>query len=661
MRVATRAATLVLALGLLWTSLAGAGETATHHDIEAAFYPATGHLTLTDRITAPAPLSLRLADWLQVTGALADGVPVPFHQDGTRWHIKLPEGAAGIVSITAEGRVPPLRSSDHRQGGAVAGPDGGFLPGYGAWFPITDADSFSYRLAVSVPASQRAISSGRLAAEEIGTDVYRVVFEAERALEPPSLFTGPYEVREGVDNGIRIRTYFHPELAGEADHYLDASARFLADFSSRIGAYPYQDLHIVSAPLPTGLGFPGLIYIGRQIVPLPFMRGRSLAHEVLHSWWGSGVAIDYEGGNWAEGLTTYMADYELTAAEGPAAAREMRLGWLRDFAALPPDAATPVTRFIGKTDEVAQVIGYGKTAMIFHMLRQEIGEIGFDQGLRLFWEENRGRRADWAHIRSAFETTAGRDLGWFFDQWLERPGAPAVSLMTAGHRARDAGHGVEMDLAQADPAYRVRLPVDVETEAGLERKTLSLDTGFSRAEFQLGARPVEVAVDPDYDIFRRLLPGESAPILRDVTLSPDTRTVLLGTDPAFRSEAADLAARLLGREVPPDARSAVEPMPDGPALVIGNRQSLRAFIAAKSLPEPPPVTETGNSVAWVQARPSGGPILFVAAENAADLKHLKRALPHYGGRGFVAFADGRAIEKGVFEPAASPLRLRLDR
>ena len=99
------------------------------------------------------------------------------------------------------------------------------------------------------------------------------------------------------------------------------------------------------------------------------MRGRSLAHEVLHNWWGNGVYIDYESGNWAEGLTTYMADYALAEERGPGEALDMRLGWLRDFAALPEDRDIAVTAFRSKRHDASQVVGYGKVAFIFHMLK----------------------------------------------------------------------------------------------------------------------------------------------------------------------------------------------------------------------------------------------------------------------------------------------------
>jgi aminopeptidase N len=76
-----------------------------------------------------------------------------------------------------------------------------------------------------------------------------------------------------------------------------------------IGAYPFSGFSVVASPLPTGFGMPTLTYLGAEVLKLPFIRATSLGHEILHNWWGNGVLVDYASGNWAEGLTTFMADY----------------------------------------------------------------------------------------------------------------------------------------------------------------------------------------------------------------------------------------------------------------------------------------------------------------------------------------------------------------
>ncbi len=98
---------------------------------------------------------------------------------------------------------------------------------------------------------------------------------------------------------------------------------------------------MVSSPTPTGFGMPTLTYLGVEVLRLPFIRTTSLGHEVLHNWWGNGVYPDYAQGNWSEGLTTFMADYAYKERESDEAARDMRRGWLRDFAALAPGQDAP--------------------------------------------------------------------------------------------------------------------------------------------------------------------------------------------------------------------------------------------------------------------------------------------------------------------------------
>src|SRR5665647_2196735 len=108
---------------------------------------------------------------------------------------------------------------------------------------------------------------------------------------------------------------------------------------------------------------------GRSILPLPFMQERSLAHEVPQAWWGHGVAVDYERGNWSEALTTFMADYALAEESGEAAAREMRRRWLADFTTLPAEQARPVRDFVARDHAASQVIGYNKGAVSYTHLR----------------------------------------------------------------------------------------------------------------------------------------------------------------------------------------------------------------------------------------------------------------------------------------------------
>jgi len=65
----------------------------------------------------------------------------------------------------------------------------------------------------------------------------------------------------------------------------------------------------------------------------------------------------------------FHADYAYKEQEGNEAAREMRLGWLRDFAALQSGQDAPLIAFTSRTHSASKIVGYNKAAMFFFMLR----------------------------------------------------------------------------------------------------------------------------------------------------------------------------------------------------------------------------------------------------------------------------------------------------
>ena len=440
-----------------------------------------------------------------------------------------------------------------------------------------------------------------------------------------------------------------------AEDYLVRSAGYLDRFSEKIGDYPFAEFFVISSPLPVGLGFPNLTYAGRRVLALPFMRGRSLAHEILHNWWGNGVYVDYQGGNWSEGLTTYMADYALAAERGPDAARDMRLRWLRDFAALPADRDFPVVAFTAKTHDADQVIGYNKVAFIFHMLEREIGASAFTEGLRAFWKNHRFQIAGWPDLRSAFEGASGRDLSAFFEQWLERAGAPRLHLTNATTERETAGERVSVTVGQDLPSYRLLVPLVVET--GEERVSASerLEDAKSTAVIAVDSPPRTVSVDPGYDLFRRLDPSETPPIFRSVTLDRTAVAIVAATDANADTVARDLAMRLLGRDV---RFAPLAPAPDRntPVLLIGTGPEVREAMAALGAePAPRSLIDKGTARAWTSRRGGEAAIAVVAAEDGKALAATLRSLPHYGRMSYLTFDDSKVIDKGVWPVSANPL------
>ena len=344
---------------------------------------------------------------------------------------------------------------------------------------------------------------GRLIDEKQADGRYSARFEFKQPAEGISLMAGPYRigerrVRTAAGSELRLRTYFHAEIASLAPAYLDSIAGYLDLYERWIGAYPFSEFSVVSSPTPTGFGMPSLTYLGIQVLRLPFIRATSLGHEVLHNWWGNGVYPDYAQGNWAEGLTNFMADYAYRERESSEAASAMRLAWLRDFAAMPPGADTALARFSSRTHGASQIVGYDKSAMLFFMLRDMIGKDAFDAGVRAFWREHRFSIASWKHLRAAFEQASGRNLAAFFDQWLQRGGAPALRIADA--RAEPAGGRLA---AASEPGARHTRLCRFGAAAYRDRRRQHSPACRTRARTRnrsarLPARPLQLALDPNF-------------------------------------------------------------------------------------------------------------------------------------------------------------------
>jgi aminopeptidase N len=644
--------------------LAQASSPAVEHSIEVVLKTDTAEISINDEVLVSGRehFQFRLAAWLNIESLLLDGQEVRPLVQGPEYWLALPDSNTHELQFTLRGAVPARDSQQGSPPGMLSsgGVDGFFLPGYDAWIPQDESGRINYRITVTVPAGQGAVATGKLVSEQANEDAYISTFETVNPGEPPSLFVGPYQVTERLSNGLRLRTYFHEDLVPLAETYLEAADGYIQRYQQSIGAYPYSDFHVISAPIPVGLGFPNLTYVGRQVIPLPFMRTRSLAHEVLHNWWGNAVSVDYASGNWAEGLTTYLADYALAADQGREAAQSMRIKWLRDYAALPTERDQPVTAFTSKQHQAAQVIGYNKVAFIFHMLTKEIGQDAFDNGLRGFWQKHKYDTASWWDLQAAFERAAGQDLDWFFGQWLLRSGAPRLSLGTHSVNQDEAGFRTRVEILQPVTGYRFQLPVSLTTVDGTRQYEITIDDTLTRVEFVTAAKPLYFQADPDSDVFRRLHQDETPPILRDVTLDPETRTLIASNDADFTEAARSLASRLMDTQPRFDSLDAVQ-RPGNSLLLITTNARLIEDLKLLGLERPFGLPKVAYSAeVWTRRRTDGAAVLVVSAANADDLKSLLRPLPHYGGQSFVLFEAGRALSRGIWPITRGALFRDLD-
>ncbi len=196
---------------------------------------------------------------------------------------------------------------------------------------------------------------------------------------------------------------------------------YLARFEKELGPYPYSDFAVVESPEEIGYAFPKMTWMGSQVLRFPFILNTSLPHELLHSWWGNGVFVDYENGNWCEGLTAFGADYGLLDEKGKKSYRLKALSNYSNYVKAGNEIS--LAQFVSRgEDRSLQAIGYDKAMMVLVMLEQQLGEKVFKEALRNFYQQFQFKKASYQDLFEVLEKTSSQDLDQFQKYWIHSTG-----------------------------------------------------------------------------------------------------------------------------------------------------------------------------------------------------------------------------------------------
>lgn len=421
--------------------------------------------------------------------------------------------------IKYEGILPALPDSfsgeDIGATSGIIGEYGVYLSPACRWYPDMPDSLAKFKVTVVMPKECEAVTQGILVSKKTEDNKVSITWEEDNVSEGCSLVAGKYKVTAVRHNDIDIYAYFYPEEQPLVDTYLDATKRYLDIYQDLIGKYPYKKFAIVENFFQTGYGMPSFTLLGSEVVKLPFIVDISLGHEVLHNWWGNSVFVDDTRGNWCEGLTTYMADYYYKEIKGDSAAMAYRNEICRKYTHyVTTQNDFPLKMFLGRSDKATQAIGYGKTAMVFHMLRKMLGDEVFYQALRDFYKNMLWQRANWEDIEKVFEKVSGLELAWFFDQWVNKKGSPVIELGETTVNKEGNVWVVKAEILQkTHEPYRVHLPVSLQLDDGIFHTTTEIKNSADRISLQVKSRPENIAIDPYNEVFRRLHADEIPPTI----------------------------------------------------------------------------------------------------------------------------------------------------
>jgi aminopeptidase N len=496
-------------------------------DLTVRFDLHENRMTGVSNMTLPAgrPSKIHIRG-IKVTSVSVNGRPLLFNESADSLTFT-PGSPEDILKIEYEAEYPPGSGNGVNTRGTYCNfitPDAVLLTSN--WYPAVEGIS-RYRLTAVLPSEIEGISGAEEVIVTDRTDNTReYLFVFDHPLRELSLAAGKYSVNHESYRDIEIYTYLLSSENGISSSYMEAVRQYLDRYTTYFGKYPYRRLAVAETSFPGRYSFPGMI-----IADLSSDRSGqrpSLGNLIVQQWFGNTVYVDVESGNWGEGLTAYLADHDNEALAGRGwNYRKNMLVLFQSY--ITEEKDLPLQSFTKLTGRNSAAIGSGKSAMVFHMLREMLGEEVFYASLRRLIENNSFRVASWKDLRQAFETGYGESLEWFFQQWTAETGIPDLEVKDLHLEYAGDKIILKFRLNQKEKLFRFYLPVTVKLRDGEIKKVFLIEKDprtLIKMEVDGTKTPVSLVLDEDYDLFRKLS-GEEFPPAVSRLLGDDKKIYVL--------------------------------------------------------------------------------------------------------------------------------------
>jgi len=417
--------------------------------VDPAAHRVSGTVTLTFRPTASlSQLKLRLHRALSLGACRLDGAPaaVKRKRDNLTFAFTpaLAAGTEHTLTVAYEGT--PVVSGSLGGGMLFSEHDG--VPSATtlsepfdsyAWWPCVDdvADKTLARVSLTVPSGMVGASNGTLeshAANGDGTETWTWLegypisnYLIAANVTNYALFTDAYTARDGLTT-MPLLHFVYPEDEAAARVNFSRVPEMIGWMAELCGEYPFlaEKYGMVAFPWGGGMEHQTLTSMGDRFVGGSENYDEIYVHELAHQWWGDDVTCGTWNDVWLnEGFATYFEALWIARQEGLDMGRVMAYyddgrydGYLGGAVYL-KDGNSAFT----DTGAI-----YDKGAWVLHMLRYVVGDDAFWEALRLYRAAHAYGNATTEDLRAAFETASGRDLSWFFDQWVYTPRRPVYRV-----------------------------------------------------------------------------------------------------------------------------------------------------------------------------------------------------------------------------------------
>jgi aminopeptidase N len=456
-------------------------------DIPTAIFDLHGAL-LVDRVTDASGATLNGQRGPGATLVVTPSTPLAKGQSMT-WTFHY----SGKLESDAGGPVEGLKL-------AYVGDPISYLLYAGRWFPMTGymTDRFTADIHVKAPAGYRVIgsgSAGKPASAAGGEEEWN--FKWDKPGFPGTIIAGKFDTPvSGAAPNIHVYTTAAHKAA--ATDYAGTALREFAYFTSTFGFPESNQLNVVELPddtVPVAWAPEIAAVAGTHIGGKNDFR--LLANTISHQWWGSEISPATLNDAWiVNGMARYSELMYLEDDAGHAALET----------ALPDIAASALAYDTIPLSSAGTLAAYSpqfqsmtldKGAMVFHMLRWEVGDDSFEKILRATLTQYKDKGIRTSEFERLAEEQSQQQLTAFFSEWLDGTGAPEFTDKYAVYRLGNNKGFRTIGEVQGDmDLFNMPMNLRVETEGKTVDKRIDVVGTDSQYVIDTFGRPRRVTIDP---------------------------------------------------------------------------------------------------------------------------------------------------------------------
>ena len=504
----------------------------THYRIEAQLIPdqhmlrAGGDVTFTP-LDATRSVVFEFNGSLAIDGIERNGKPITnFVQDHVGVDVLGPSVRVDLGEVVQAGTAVTLR---FRWSGALVTPEGGplvtkrlayvgtegsYLMYAARWFPFHDyaADRATSDITILVPPGVQVAGSSDepFTTPPPGKDGnVRYRFVRIKPALIGNFAAGPYITRSLRYGKYEIVFYTKPGSEGRIDRYGELMGKALETYTQQYGAPEFGTRLVVAQIDDDSLDAytaPGMHFFASKFFnPTRPVPEDKLQREVAYQWWGQTVGLKSFDDAWlSQGLAEWsgfaLRESMLDGGALDSAQREMQ------ERALTFEQTASIARAPAALDDQSaafQSIIFYKGAMAFRMLRQTMGQEKFNQLLRTFLDQYRGKNASIDDFERLATQINGENLRYFFAQWVEGTGVPEFQVEYQIIRTRAGKFITRGTVKQTFETLRLPVELALRSEGGTNQiTTVRMEERSEDFSFESQGPPVEVTVDPNNKILR---------------------------------------------------------------------------------------------------------------------------------------------------------------